>query len=121
MHATLLVHARTRAGVPGSKHIYLGLYEAEDQAARAYDRALVRLRGTAAATNFGLSEYQDELGEHQQMQQVCARGGADEPAQPAPVTRSRVHLSRLSSLLPARGEPIIPSSMHDWLHAARRR
>jgi hypothetical protein len=62
----------SRIGVPGSKHIYLGLYEEEGAAARAYDRALVRLRGTAAATNFGLSEYRSELAEYHQMQQVGA-------------------------------------------------
>ena len=44
-----------RIGIPGSKHIYLGLWGDEREAARAYDRALVRLRGRAAATNFALS------------------------------------------------------------------
>ena len=31
-----------RIGVPGSKHIYLGLFDEEDEAGAAYDRALVR-------------------------------------------------------------------------------
>ena len=30
-----------RIGVPGSKHIYLGLYDRDNNAAKAYDRALV--------------------------------------------------------------------------------
>jgi len=47
--------------MPGSKHIYLGLYNEESAAARAYDRALVRLRGPGAATNFALSNYKEEL------------------------------------------------------------
>ena len=50
-----------RIGMPGSKHIYLGLYNEEAAAARAYDRALVRLRGASAATNYSLTNYQSEL------------------------------------------------------------
>ena len=47
--------------MPGSKHIYLGLYNEEAAAAKAYDRALVRLRGGAAATNYSLTNYKGEL------------------------------------------------------------
>ena len=50
-----------RIGMPGSKHIYLGLYNEEAAAARAYDRALVRLRGASAATNYSLTNYKSEL------------------------------------------------------------
>ncbi|CAD7703458.1 unnamed protein product [Ostreobium quekettii] len=60
----------SRIGIPGSKHIYLGLYDDEKEAARQYDRALVRLRGTAAASNFALSDYREELAEYHQMQQI---------------------------------------------------
>lgn len=59
-----------RIGIPGSKHIYLGLFNLEKEAAQAYDRALVRLRGTAAATNFALSDYRSDLAEYHKMQQV---------------------------------------------------
>ena len=59
-----------RIGVPGSKHIYLGLFNEEKEAAQAYDSALVRLRGTAAATNFALSDYRQNLAEYHKMQQV---------------------------------------------------
>ena len=59
-----------RIGIPGSKHIYLGLFNQEKEAAQAYDRALVRLRGMAAATNFALSDYRPDLAEYHKMQQV---------------------------------------------------
>jgi len=58
-----------RIGMPGSKHIYLGLYNDEAEAAGAYDKALVKLRGSAAATNFALSNYNDELKEYHTQQQ----------------------------------------------------
>ena len=56
--------------VSGSKHIYLGLYNDEFEAAKWYDRALVRLRGSSAATNFLLSNYQEELSEYHEVQQA---------------------------------------------------
>ncbi|KAK9824708.1 hypothetical protein WJX72_012563 [[Myrmecia] bisecta] len=59
-----------RIGIPGSKHIYLGLFNNEKEAAQAYDRALVRLRGTAAATNFALSDYRSHLADYHKMQQT---------------------------------------------------
>lgn len=59
-----------RIGIPGSKHIYLGLFHTEEEAARAYDTALVRLRGSAAATNFALSDYRSDLAAYHKMQQV---------------------------------------------------
>ena len=59
-----------RIGIPGSKHIYLGLYNDEKEAARMYDAALVRLRGTAAATNFALSDYRLDLAAYHKMQQA---------------------------------------------------
>jgi hypothetical protein len=45
----------------------------EVDAARAYDRCLVRLRGTSAATNFALGEYRSELGDYHQWQQRLVR------------------------------------------------
>lgn len=45
-----------------------GLFQEEKDAAMAYDRALVRLRGQTAATNFQLSDYQLELADYQSMQ-----------------------------------------------------
>jgi hypothetical protein len=59
-----------RIGIPGSRHVYLGLYEGEAEAARAYDGSLVRLRGLTAATNFNLAGYTQQLAEHYQLQEV---------------------------------------------------
>jgi len=67
-----------RMGVPGSRHIYLGLFEVEEEAARAYDRALVRLRGPASATNFSLSDYGEQLREYE-----AERAPSEMPAQPS--------------------------------------
>jgi hypothetical protein len=58
-----------RIGMPGSRHIYLGLFNDESDAAKAYDRALVKLRGSQAATNFALSNYKEQLKEYHMKQQ----------------------------------------------------
>jgi hypothetical protein len=50
-----------RPAAGGRKYTYLGLYDTEIEAAMAYDRAAVKLRGLAAITNFDLSMYLDEL------------------------------------------------------------
>ncbi|KAK9867629.1 hypothetical protein WJX84_008553 [Apatococcus fuscideae] len=60
----------SRIGIPGSRHLYLGLFESEREAAVMYDRALVRLRGAGAATNFGVSDYKADLAAHYQMKQA---------------------------------------------------
>lgn len=82
-----------RIGMPGSKHIYLGLYNEEAAAAKAYDRALVRLRGAAAATNYSLTNYKDELQAFEldtSTETLALSNGADRilkrpaPAQPLP-------------------------------------
>jgi hypothetical protein len=74
-----------RLGVPGSRHIYLGLFTDESEAARAYDRALVRLRGPSAATNFSIGDYGAEMREYDQAAQeaVTAEAVTAMPALPA--------------------------------------
>lgn len=43
---------------------YLGTFLTQEEAARAYDREAVRLRGANAMTNFPMAAYSRELNEH---------------------------------------------------------
>lgn len=61
---------QARIGIPGQKEMNLGRFDTDREAAIMYDQALVRLKGSAAATNFALSNYSAALADHQRMQQV---------------------------------------------------
>lgn len=53
-----------------SKYIYLGSFVSEENAAKAFDQAAVKLRGHIAKTNFPKSDYQDEMSWHEALIQT---------------------------------------------------
>ena len=57
-------HWEARIGrLLGRKYTYLGTYQTAEEAARAYDRAVISIDGRAAITNFPKSDYEERIKE----------------------------------------------------------
>merc|ERR1711988_1287100 len=96
-----------RIGMPGSKHIYLGLFNEEQMAAQAYDRALVKLRGPAAATNFALSEYKPELQDYYRRIELQKDGGVTDVAS---MLKADIKRQAHAPTNPISGEVLVPDT-----------
>lgn len=64
----------SRIGTHGHGHIYIGVFEDDIVAAKAYDRALIRVKGLTTTTNFGISEYADAIEDYHWLQGLVKQG-----------------------------------------------
>lgn len=74
--------------IDGNKYLYLGIFESAEEAARAYDRAVVKYRGSKAVTNFDLADYKailDDPDAYDVLEEAKAAGGGYVEKVPVPL------------------------------------
>ena len=54
-------------------HVYIGNFPTALEAAKAYDRALVRCKGVRTTTNFNSNEYPDAINDHRLLRELLGR------------------------------------------------
>lgn len=70
----------------GAKVLYIGSFDSEEAAARAYDLAVLRLRGPSARTNFLAADYTAALATFPDASNGSGPGAKVAPSTPAPST-----------------------------------
>ena len=97
-----------RIGLPGQKHVYLGLFETEVEAARAYDVKLVELRGPSMATNFAISNYAESI----KLFYEENSDAANESTESTPLPKEAKSKKKKEVFFSLMGEPYIFSSLY---------